>query len=802
MVTHMLFKKTLRDIRSQWGQFLSVFIMAMLTMLVFVGITSAGYGMQRSLDTYNEASQPADAWLNGRSITDDDVNAIRRLDTVAQAYAGQTFSAAVQSENGQDSNDSTLELNAVDREDIPKLDTVEGADFQVGTNEHGQHTAEHPIWVDADFAYDHDWKAGDNISLQIGKQTLEWTVQGLVHSAEYLYPADPDTSVPNHQRFGFAYTDLALLAPAQGVPTYTTVRLRVKQASEQNQSFQHRALENELRSQLGERFVSFSFQDTRAQTSSLQSRISKVIMIATLFSALFALVALSTMLTSISRLIGIQRLQIATMRALGISKTTIRLHYSSYALIVAGLGAVVGFALAPFTVSTVIMKVYEKTYWLPSWSVAIKPSAWLVLVMLVSVCMLAALAACGPGVKRAPGLELSTTSSTSSKATPRALLEHFPHLWAHTSGNWRWTMRNMQQGKLRTLMGLLGSMGCMVLLCAGFGAQSAAQNMPGLLYGKQYTYQTKVTLDPRATADPARSEQVQANVENAANNSGDAGSVQWVEEQPMQYRDDDSQTAFLNVVGPGSFVSIADSKGKQINLDEGAVLTQQAAQALGVKPGDKLAVRTASSQSYIEVPIHAVAYAPVSQGLIISQQVWTQELNQTFNPTAALLGTSESGLKDVDGVLRVASFDSQKDGLVQNVASFASIFAMLKLAALFLGLVVLYNLGVLNYSEEERQYATMRVLGFRQGQIRSSILRENCSLSVIGWLLGIPAAIAFLKIYLGSVASSTMAFNPELSPTDLGLASLLTLGSSVLVALVVSRRVKRIDMAQALMAGE
>lgn len=62
----------------------------------------------------------------------------------------------------------------------------------------------------------------------------------------------------------------------------------------------------------------------------------------------------------------------------------------------------------------------------------------------------------------------------------------------------------------------------------------------------------------------------------------------------------------------------------------------------------------------------------------------------------------------------------------------------------------------------------MRVLGFRRSEICSSVLRENCSLAVVGWLVGIPAAVAFLRIYLGAVASSTLAFDPKLSWADLG----------------------------------
>lgn len=133
-------------------------------------------------------------------------------------------------------------------------------------------------------------------------------------------------------------------------------------------------------------------------------------------------------------------------------------------------------------------------------------------------------------------------------------------------------------------------------------------------------------------------------------------------------------------------------------------MTKQAAHALHLEVGDVLSFRTSSGNGYLQIPIRAIAYAPVSQGLIISRNTWTGTLGQGFKPTAALLGSGAEhrNIKDVDGVLRVTDFNRQKDGLTQSISSFAGIFALLKLAALAMGLIVLYNLGVLNYSEEER----------------------------------------------------------------------------------------------------
>lgn len=288
------------------------------------------------------------------------------MDTVSQAQAGITTSASIK-DTAEGHDDPSVELNAVDRADIPKLDRVEGSVFRADqTRDANDASAPRDIWLDADLAHDRGWKPGDEIDLTIRGHESRWQVQGLVHSSEYLYPADPDTAVPDHSRFGFAYTGLDSLQTPHHAHSYSTVRLRLNSPSGWNKDDSVRTLEDNLRTRLGERFVSFSTRDSRPQTDSLQSRIDKVVKISALFSAIFALVALSTMLTSITRLVGVQRLQIADMRALGISKSTLRLHYGSYGLLVCGLGATLGFAIAPFTDSKVLLRVYEDSYWLPS----------------------------------------------------------------------------------------------------------------------------------------------------------------------------------------------------------------------------------------------------------------------------------------------------------------------------------------------------------------------------------------------------------------------------------------------------
>jgi putative ABC transport system permease protein len=126
---------------------------------------------------------------------------------------------------------------------------------------------------------------------------------------------------------------------------------------------------------------------------------------------------------------------------------------------------------------------------------------------------------------------------------------------------------------------------------------------------------------------------------------------------------------------------------------------------------------------------------------------------------------------------------------------------ILVIAAIALGIVVLYNLGVMSYVERHRELATLKVLGFRDKHIGKLLISQNIWLTVIGVLLGIPAGVGVLHVLITALVSEY-----ELSLT-LGILTYvisiaLTFGVSLLVGLMVSRKNKKIDMVEALKGTE
>lgn len=175
-----------------------------------------------------------------------------------------------------------------------------------------------------------------------------------------------------------------------------------------------------------------------------------------------------------------------------------------------------------------------------------------------------------------------------------------------------------------------------------------------------------------------------------------------------------------------------------------------------------------------------------------------------FKPTALLTG-NESNIDDIQNeayVKDVITLDRQLSDADEILDSVKMIILLLLAAAILLTVVILYNLGILNYTERRREYAAMKVLGFHQKEIRAVIFKDTVFNIAIGWLLGIPAGLLFLKAYVGAITSDTFEYTPIITPVKLLMSTCIAVGTSLIVSLLVSRKVKKLDMVESLKSNE
>ena len=130
-----------------------------------------------------------------------------------------------------------------------------------------------------------------------------------------------------------------------------------------------------------------------------------------------------------------------------------------------------------------------------------------------------------------------------------------------------------------------------------------------------------------------------------------------------------------------------------------------------------------------------------------------------------------------------------------------TMIALLVVAAVVLGIVVLYNLGVMSYTERYREMATLKVVGFKNSRIARLLISQNLWLTVLGILIGLPAGVGVLQYLLNALASD-YELKLVLGPATYLVSVLLTFLVSLAVGLMVARKNRHIDMVAALKMEE
>ena len=133
----------------------------------------------------------------------------------------------------------------------------------------------------------------------------------------------------------------------------------------------------------------------------------------------------------------------------------------------------------------------------------------------------------------------------------------------------------------------------------------------------------------------------------------------------------------------------------------------------------------------------------------------------------------------------------EMSGSVMMMVSILIFFAIL------LAIVVLYNLGILSFTEIEREIATLKVLGFKTGDLRKLLLTQNLVFTFIGFILGIPLGF-YLMTLMMNAAGDSLYYIPSLTLGNILLSGVITFIVSIVVNLLFSSKIKNLNMVEAL----
>ncbi len=606
----------------------------------------------------------------------------------------------------------------------------------------------------------------------MGEKSL--AVKGIVMSPEYIYYTGSITeTVPDYDDYGYAYVGSGAMLELSPAIIYTQVKLKPDEP----------VSNDTYRDILGQHIIYAQDRETFTQYARADQESSQMQKMATLFSAVFILLALLTMYTSMSRIVNRQKTLIGTLKALGTQSRAIYLHYAAYGLIIPLLGGVLGLIAGRFTVSKALMEVKQTTIYIPEWELTHAKASFALIGLIMLCCIIAAIWAAKSCMKGMPA-EIMRDNGTGQKVKK---VSGDKESMSGFSYEWRWVLRNIAGNKVRFIMGIVGVMGGMVLIIAGMGVRDAINGSNDFVFTSQYQYQSKALLSTPG---------IGFDVEEDS---------QWIQESNIELQTESGEVkqTVLTVMGEGEMLNFFDDNDNKMEIPgDGIIISRKLAQDLGVSEGDTVDICLFGTDEWKTLSVVSLSKTLSPQGIFMSDSYYENQ-GMTFTPTALLTVSEDTeALLSLDEVRSVVTLDHQIENVNKVADSVMSIVKLLILASLLLSIVILYNLGILNYVERVRDYATMKVLGFYQKEIRSISIRECLLTTAVGWIIGLPLGVQFLKLYVKIISFETFEWIPAIKPITLVIVSLIIIAASIVVNLVLSRKVRKIVMVEALKSVE
>ncbi|WP_407422226.1 ABC transporter permease [Methanobrevibacter sp.] len=756
----MLSKKMLRDIAKHKTQFLSIFLMAFLGVFVFAGVGGESVGLEVSVNEYYDATNLADGWIYSANLDDDFVDEVNNLSPTKDSERQLVIDSV-----GDFSNDPEITLHFLEKNNISTFYLIEGEDFNI-SDEDG-------VWLDKEFADAKDLKVGDNISFTFNGVTIEKQIKGLGYSPEYVYHASDASVIPDFSKMGFAYLSHEAF-PLSDVPYNVLLVDFDGNASE---------YDNLLSDKLDGKYNSFIEQSEHVSVSQFSEEMDQHKMMGDIFPVVFILIALLILLTTMTRIINHQRTQIGILKAVGFKNSSIMFHYVSYGLWLVLVGSILGLIVGPLTLPQLFYPSMSSTYILPEWKPAWSMTFIYVAVAMILMSMVVSYFAVRSISKENPA---DTIRPKAPKVSSTGFVEKFG-FWKKFGFNIRWNYRDAKRNKFRALMTIVGVIGCTALLVSAFGMYDGMNDLKEWEYNQINHYDSKLVIDDEASLSEIN--------EVADEVHGDK-----LMESAIEIESDNSKkSASLLVLNDTDLVTPTDYDWNKIDIaDDEVSISQKMADLLGVGVGDTVKWHIMGSDKWINTTIDKIHADPVSQGFIMSSDK-LEDLDLNYTPTSIV--TAEHVDKNYSAIKSTSSMKDMTASWDELTESMWLLIYILIFFASLLAVVVLYNLGLLSFTEIEREIATLKVLGFKTGALRKLLLTQNLWFTAIGFILGIPVGYYILKIMWESSGDSFYIL-PSISITNLALTAIITFSLSILVNLMFSRKIKSLDMVESLKGNE
>ena len=552
--------------------------------------------------------------------------------------------------------------------------------------------------------------------------------------------------------------------------------------------------------------------------------------LADVFPLIFFLVAALSSLTSMTRMVEDHRSEIGTMKALGFSAPAISIKYIGYALAASLTGGGAGLIFGGIALPSLIYYEWGILYFLPKLEVSISPVVALYsLGSAILATAGAAFAACYATLLSKPAELLRPRAPKPGK---RVFLENIGVIWSRLSFIQKVSVRNLFRYKKRFWMTIIGIAGCTALLVTGYGLRDSIFDVLDWQFGDLMPYNITVTLAGDLT--PAD----RAELMEALEAEPGIGSMIGCYEKTISAKTDSATvdnvvmkaSAAWSTPAPEGSGSAAEKffllypradgvrrYGKVGDLphiaptDDAVVIDEKMSDLLEVSEGDTITLVDADEAEYQTV-VGGICENYVNHYIYMTASCYKRVFGAKSRDNLLMIRTAEDSgvsadalverISGMKGVLTCSRIDEVRDHFHESMQSLDIVVWIIILAAAMLAFLVLFNLTNINVTERLRELATLKVLGFYDGETASYVYRENIFLTLMGAALGLLMGKGLHRWLISTIEMEYMIFGRGLHVRSYLYAVVLTVIFSLSVNVFSFFYIRRIDMVESLKSVE
>lgn len=761
-----LSKKRLRDIKQNKMQFFNIFIMVFLGVFVFAGIHAYMDGMEKSANKYYKDNNFQDIWLSGENFSTEDLEKVKNTENVKDAERMLTIKTELENKDGV-----TLDTNFIESNNISKMYVVDGEEFSKDKK---------GVWFDSYLAKNLDLKVGDEITVTYQNMKITEKIAGLVNTPDHVYFVKDDTEIfPTHKNYGYMYLSINELP--QGMPQiFNQIIVDVDNTDKTQETKAN--LENNIKSA-----ISVTDRESSVSYKGYNSEIEEGTTYSGVFTFLFLFIAVLSVTTTMNRFVKKQRTQIGTLKALGFKNRKIINHYVGYGFIISLVASVVGLLAGKYGLGTFFLNMEMSYFEVPVYNTVLIPVVYILAIAVVALITLVTYLSCRSILKEsaveALRIEIPKVKSTKFDLTTKGIFKK-------ASISTRWNLRDVGRNKGRSLMAIVGITGCTMLMLCAFGMMDTMKSYLSWEFDKISNFEYKLSLSNNYTDD-----QFTNITEKYGNETSESFGIEIKNV-------DKKETNTLTANDAPNKLKYTNHNKEYMDLkDDGIYITEKLSEKYGLKVGDEITWHIFGDDNWYTCKIAGLNRDPQNQQLNMTRKYY-ESLGLTYKADTVYTDENLINTKTIDGVDTIQSIATLKQGMESMLETTETMVVLLIVVSAILGFVIIYNLGILSFTEKQYQFATLKVLGFKDKQIKNIFVKQNLWLTVAGIVIGLPLGFWMLDYIFKSALGENYDFNAYIKPVSYLYAVVGSLVVSIIVNKVLSRKVKKIDMVTSLKGNE